>query len=444
MRFSVIRGLATRMVNGNLRTAIAKYFRQGAFLRNFSIVMSGTAFAQLIGFALMPVVSRLFTPSDFGIFGSYNSVLAVFSAFVTLQYNQAIVLSERTQDAINLFFVSCISVALVTGLCALLALVFPEQAQGLIEAPNRWFPLLLAVSVLVAGLNQSLQSWCIRVKAFTHTSASPVIRSLSAAGIWIATGIGHAGAVGLVLGSICAEVLSSLNLGRVLKRDLKETSTFVNWAKMKKLARDFRDFPTFAAPQNLMNALSQGLPVLLMSHFYGIGIAGAYAFSVRILHAPTRLVLTPMRQVLFQKASETQNQGGDLYPLFLKITGGLMAVAIVPSVILFIWAPQIFSWIFGREWIEAGIYARWLMLWIFAGFSNMPSVVIMRILRQQQKLLMYECIILLSRTIILIVGGVYWQSLTTVISFSILGIILNIVLILWVGTFIRKNNSSRL
>ena len=432
------------MVNGNLRTAIARYFRQGAFLRDFSIVMSGTAFAQLIGFALMPVVSRLFTPSDFGVFGSYNAVLAVFSAFVTLQYNQAIVLPKKTQDAINLFFVSCLSVALVTGLCVLATLVFPEQAQDLINAPNRWFLLFLTVSVLIAGLNQSLQSWCIRVKAFTHTSISPVIRSLSAAGIWTATGIGDAGAAGLVLGSICAEVLSSLNLSRVLKRDLKKTRIFVKWAEMKQLAHDYRDFPAFAAPQNLMNALSQGLPVLLMSHFYGIGIAGAYAFSVRILHAPTSLVLTPMRQVLFQKASETHNQGGDLYPLFIKITGGLMAVAIVPSVILFIWAPQIFSWIFGREWIEAGIYARWLMLWIFAGFSNMPSIVIMHILRQQRRLLMYECIILLSRTILLIVGGVYWQPLTTVISFSIIGIILNVSLILWAGAFILKNNSSRL
>ncbi|MDD4431803.1 MAG: oligosaccharide flippase family protein [Bacteroidales bacterium] len=211
------------MVNGNLRTAIARYFRQGAFLRDFSIVMSGTAFAQLIGFALMPVVSRLFTPSDFGVFGSYNAVLAVFSAFVTLQYNQAIVLPKKTQDAINLFFVSCLSVALVTGLCVLATLVFPEQAQDLINAPNRWFLLFLTVSVLIAGLNQSLQSWCIRVQAFTHTSISPVIRSLSAAGIWTATGIGDAGAAGLVLGSICAEVLSSLNLSRVLKRDLKKT-----------------------------------------------------------------------------------------------------------------------------------------------------------------------------------------------------------------------------
>ena len=444
MQFNVIKGLATRIANGNLRSAIVKHFRQGAFLRNFSVVMSGTAFAQLIGFALMPVVSRLFTPSDFGIFGSYNAVLAVLSAFVTLQYNQAVVLPERIQDAINLFFVSCLSVALVTGLCALAALFFPGEAQYLMKAPSRWFLLLLTVSVLVAGLNQSLQSWCIRVKAFTHTSISQVIRSLSAAGIWTAAGIGHAGAVGLVLGSICAEVLSSLNLSRVLKRDLNQTRAFVSWTKMKQLARDFSDFPAFAAPQNLMNALSQGLPVLLMSHFYGIGIAGAYAFSIRILQAPMNLVLTPLRQVLFQKASETHNQGGDLYSLFLKITGGLMAVAIVPSAILFIWAPQIFSWVFGREWVEAGTYARWLMLWIFIMFSNVPSTLIARILRQQRSLLVYECIVLLSRTIILIVGGIYWQSLTTVILFSILGCILNVALILWARSLIIKNDSGRL
>ena len=46
--------------------------------------MSGTAAAQAIGFALTPVISRLYSPSDFGIFGSFDAVLTVVAAGVTL------------------------------------------------------------------------------------------------------------------------------------------------------------------------------------------------------------------------------------------------------------------------------------------------------------------------------------------------------------------------
>jgi O-antigen/teichoic acid export membrane protein len=205
---------------------------------------------------------------------------------------------------------------------------------------------------------------------------------------------------------------------------------------MKQLAYEFRDFPFFAAPQNVMNALSRGLPVLLLGYFFEVGVAGAYAFGIKIIQAPMGLLLTPLKQVLLQKMSEAYNQGKALFPLFLKTTAGLMAVAFIPCVILVIWAPQIFTWVFGSPWKEAGIYARWLLLWIFVLFINMPSVLIARIIRQQRNLFLYDCFVLLSRTVVLIVGGYYWTPLATVISFSILGFVLNALLILWIGTLV--------
>jgi O-antigen/teichoic acid export membrane protein len=431
-----------KKIKSFLPSTLSSHFREGTFLRNLSVVMTGTAIAQLISFAMMPIVSRLFTPEDFGIFGSYNSVLGVLSAGVTLQYAQAIVLPKYKEEGINLFFVSFLSVVVVTAMFAMAVLLFPAAAQNLINAPSGWFLILLVIATLVAGLNQAIQAWCIRVKAFKATSVSQVIRSLSAVGIWIAAGFGHMGAMGLAAGAICADILASLNLWRVVKRDLKETHASVVWGRITQLAHEFRDFPFFSAPQNVMNALSQGLPVLLLGYYYGVGVAGFYAFGIRILQTPMNFILTPLRQVLFQKASETHNQGGNLYPLFLKTTGGLMAIALVPCAILFIWAPQLFSWIFGAEWHEAGTYARWLLLWLFAGFCNVPAVIFARIMRQQRNLFLYEGIILLSRTTILVIGGIYWSSLTSIISFSILGFILNIALIGWIVIILLPNSTN--
>jgi len=248
------------------------------------------------------------------------------------------------------------------------------------------------------------------------------------------------GALGLALGAICADILASLNLWRIVKHDMKENHAAVAWVRIKQLAHEFRDFPLFSAPQNIMNAISQGLPVLMLGYFYGIGVAGAYAFGLRIIHAPMGFLLTPLRQVLFQKASETHNQGGNLYTLFIKTTGGLMAVALVPCVVLFILSPQIFSWLFGVEWREAGVYARWLLLWMFVLFSNVPSVLFARILRQQKNLFVFDCFVLLTRTSILAFGGFYWTALTTIIFFSVLGFILNVILIGWIGTLLHFKN----
>jgi lipopolysaccharide exporter len=419
-----------------LRKTLSARLQRGGFLRNVSVVMTGTAIAQLISFSAMPVISRLFSPVDFGIFGSYSSVLAVLSAVVALQYTQAIVLAKDQEDAINLLVVCCLSVALVTGVTIVTVLLFPITVRYLINSPGGWFLLLLLVAMVVAGVNQTLQAWCIRVKAFKETSASQVVRSVSAVGLWTATGMSCMGALGLVLGSIGADIIANLNLWRVFKRDLEKTRTFLTWARIRQMAHEFREFAAFSAPQNLMNALSQGLPVLLLGYFDGVGVAGSYAFAIRILQTPMGVLLTPLRQVLFQKASESHNQGVNLYPLFLKTTCSLMGVALVPCASLFLWAPAIFSWIFGDGWEEAGIYARWLILWTFVLFSNVPSLLFARILRQQRNLFLYDCLVLLLRTAVLVIGGLYWSALVTVVLFSVLGFILNAALIVWIGTML--------
>ena len=88
--------------------AHASHVAQSAFVRNVMVVMTGTAVAQVIGFALSPVVSRLYTPSDFGVFGSFGAVAGVIAAAATLEYTQAIMLPKSRADALNVFLVACL------------------------------------------------------------------------------------------------------------------------------------------------------------------------------------------------------------------------------------------------------------------------------------------------------------------------------------------------
>ncbi|NQU87163.1 MAG: oligosaccharide flippase family protein [Mariniphaga sp.] len=406
--------------------------------------MTGTAIAQIIGFLLMPVVSRLYTSSDFGVYGSFISLSGITASIATFQYSQAIMLPKKKKDAFNLFFMSCLSAVLVTFLVVIIIVLFPTSLQKLIKIPSAWLLILLPIATLISGLNQSLQAWSVRAKAFKHTASSQIIRTISSSGVWLLAGLKNAGFAGLIAGSVMGGILASINLIKVLYRDFKTFWISVSWANFRNLALEFRNFPFFAAPQNLLNAVSQGLPVLLLGHFYGIEIAGFYAFGMRLLMTPTGFVLKAMRQVLFQKASEIYNRGINLSGYFLKTTGVLVALAIIPGLILFIWSPQIFSFVFGQEWWEAGIYSRWLILWVFMMFCNVPSILFAKILRQQKNLFLFECLVLSTRMAVLVVGGAYWTALNTVIVFSILGLILNLFLILWVGILLFKQKKALL
>ncbi|MBN1123654.1 MAG: oligosaccharide flippase family protein [Sedimentisphaerales bacterium] len=423
---------------------LIRYLRNSQFFKNISIVMTGTIVAQGIGFAIAPVISRLFTPSDFGVLGSFNSVLIFLAAFVTLQYAQAIMLPKRDQDAANVFAASILSVFIVSLIALLVAYLCSDWLLELLKSPqSAWLLWFLPLGVFVAGINQSFQAWCVRRKAFAKTASSQMVRAGSIGTLQIVSGLLHQGSGGLITSIITANGIASVNLSRqVFVTDRKLLKESLNWRQIGKKAKEYRDFPIYSATQTAMNALSQGLPVLLLAHFYGIAVAGAYAFGLRLLSVPINFVLIALRQVLFQKASETYNKGGRLLPLFIKITSGLFGIASIPSLILFIWAPQIFTWMFGAEWHTAGIYARWLIPWIAVLFCNAPASLCGRILRQQRNLFIFELIVLVSRASVLVIGGFYLSALQTVILFSVLGFLLNMLLILWIGSLLVTSEKS--
>jgi O-antigen/teichoic acid export membrane protein len=211
--------------------------------------------------------------------------------------------------------------------------------------------------------------------------------------------------------------------------------------RMIKLAKEYRDFPMYSASMNIINSLSLNLPILLLAHFYGIAVAGAYAFAERIISTPLGFVLTALRQVLFQKAAESFNDGNRLIPLYLKITVGLFAIALPPSLAFFIWAPQLFSWVFGSQWFMAGEFAQSLIVWMIFMFCNLPAVLFARIIRIQRKLFFFDLILLVLRAMVLIAGGMYLSAVNTIIAISLVGAIMNIIFIFIVGySIVTKEN----
>lgn len=432
--------METLTIQSRLQYALARIWKS-SFVRNCMVIVSATAVAQAVAFALSPVMSRLYSPSDFGVFGSFNAVLGVITSAVTFEYLQAIQLPKDKEDAANLFVLSCGCSVIVAIVCLGGCLIVPGFLNGLMKASGSWMLLMLVVGVLLSGLSQSFQAWCIRVKAFKQTSASQVSRSLSSNGAIIGFGYLNAGSWALVFcSSVLGELVAASNLARVAVRDLRMLRPSIRWERVVHLAKEYRDFPIYTGTMSIMNALSQGLPILLLTHYYGIAVAGSYAFGMRILQTPLGLILSAVRQVLFQKASEANYEGNPLFPLYLKITVGLLGLILIPSLIIVIWAPPLFVWLFGDKWTFAGQLARILILWLMFYFCNVPSVLFARIVRFQKQLFVTDVILLIGRGATLIVGGRYLTATWTVALFCAFGAIMNIVFIVIIGYVLRKKD----
>jgi len=421
------------------------YAPKGSFKANVLTLMTGTAIAQMITVAISPVLTRLFTPEAFGALGVYLSLVAIVGAVVTSRYDQAMMLPKDTEVAAVLFWDSILSVGVISGFSLLCCVLFFEQILSILKVRELSVAIfLLPVSIFFFGIYATLNSWSTRQKKFSRSSISQVVRSLAISGVQMFSGILQTGPVGLIGGVLAGDCFAALTLGWQVKRDdwpiLKRS---LCWDKMKCVAKQYRDFPLFSSTQNLLNAISQNIPLLLLAKFFGPAVTGFYVLGVRGIQIPMNLFLTSLRQVFFQRASELYNQGGDTYALFKRTTLSLLALVAIPALAIILFGPGIFAFVLGQKWAVAGEYARWLILWLMLMFANVPAVLFAQIYRKQKSVLIQDICLLTLRVLAIVIGGLRSSPLLAVVLYSLVGVFFNLFIIFWVGNFLRKGNRAQ-
>ncbi|MBP9901254.1 MAG: oligosaccharide flippase family protein [Verrucomicrobia bacterium] len=422
---------------------LARFCRRG-FFQNVMVVMTSTGLAQLFTICFSPVISRLYDPGDFAVYGTFLSVTGVLSAVVTLQYSEALMLPGKHEEAAALFWAAGLSAVTMTLLLSIPWFLFPSWWLTLFKIPqlNGWL-WLVPLAALVTGFNQTLTAWCARHKAFRRAATAQVARSLTANSAQTVGGAGGIGAGGLIGGGLLGDLLANLGLFFWIARtDGPALHAGAHRQQIVAAAHAHRDFAFYSTPQNLLNAISQGAPVVLLIYYFGAAVGGTYAFAIRVLELPINFVLTSVRQVLFQKLSEVHNSGGDLAALFAKGTGMLLAMALGPTALGLVFAPRLFALVFGSEWSVAGEYARWLLIWFLGMFCNLPAGLLARILRLQRNLLFFDIALLILRMAVLIGGGTFLSPMRTIALFSLVGATFNALLILYVWRVLKSRTRS--
>ncbi|WP_066190756.1 lipopolysaccharide biosynthesis protein [Gracilibacillus timonensis] len=405
-----------------------------SFVRNVFILASGTIAAQIITMAASPVITRMYGPEAFGIMGTFNALINIILPISALAYPIAIVLPKKDQEAKQLVKISLIVTVFSTLIALLLLLLFNNQIVNIFnisEISN--FLFLIPLIVIFSGCVQIMEQWLIRKKQFSINAKVTFFQSLITNGGKICLGFFYPIASILVVITSFANGIRALMLFMFSRKDKlnNDRSQTSDKKKLNELAKKYYDFPAYRAPEMFINAISQGLPVLLLSVFFGPASAGFYSIGKTVLNLPTLLIGKSVGDVFYPRIAEAKHKNEDTYFLIKKATLALMGVGILPFAIIIIFGPYLFSFVFGSDWVIAGEYARWIALWSFCGFINRPSVRALPVLNAQKFHLIYTIIMLILRFIALAIGYfLFSNDLIAVALYSIAGALLNVVLII--------------
>ena len=89
-------------------------------IRDIATVMRGTVIAQAIGFAALPILSRMFMPEAFGHYQLFISLLTLLLVFPTLRYEVALLRASGAREFRALAQLCLILILVVTAILGLL------------------------------------------------------------------------------------------------------------------------------------------------------------------------------------------------------------------------------------------------------------------------------------------------------------------------------------
>ncbi|MEO6166062.1 MAG: oligosaccharide flippase family protein, partial [Chitinophagales bacterium] len=161
-------------------------------------------------------------------------------------------------------------------------------------------------------------------------------------------------------------------------------------------------------PHALLGVMQDILVIFLLNHFFSKTILGSYAFAFRILKVPAAFIGAAMFQVYFQRASTLKQDGKQLQALTKSVYIQMSLVGVPVFTLLAFLAPQLFSWIFGAEWIQAGSIAQILSPWLLLNFIFSPVAAITLVLNKQQWAIWFAVADTILRCAAIIIGG--WKG----------------------------------
>ncbi len=325
-------------------------------VRSFMKLFGGSLGAHLLVFLSAPVLSRCFSPAEFGILGMFLAVVAILSTTSTLRLEMAITLTRSRRAAEYLFWMA---IAISFVLCLVMGLVLWLLPPTLF---NRQIQEVLAVCWLVpAGvMMRSITSVLTKIAgiehAFGRVGGGLVLGRMVDVGIKLGLGVAlNLGWLGLAVGVVAGEIVTSATIGFTLRR--WNWMPPRNWSRYVRLANRYSNFPRYNLPAAFCASVSKNLPALVFLAVFGPVVAGLIELTQRVLGRPISLFGQHLYTVFYQHSADEARRGASVGVLVERILPVLFVLLLVPFALITIWGPDLFALTFGQPWREAGMYA---------------------------------------------------------------------------------------
>jgi len=339
------------------------HFLKKEIFKDLSFLLGGTFIAQLIPILLQPLLKRLFTVEEFGVFDLYFRSVGLLAILFSLRYEKAIVLCKKRSDSATLYIGIIILGFGLFMVTELLLVILNSFEVDFLSIPKKYSLViyLIPLSALFFSINTASQFMFIRQKRFMASSSLKIFRRGSEGLVQTVSGLSGSFwglPLGESIGNFSAAAVGFFRLKKELQNELPKDLI----PNIKRVAHSYSEFPKYALGSNLLNTFVLSALTFQIFAKFSIVEVGYAELTQRMLTIPTALIGVSLGQIILQRFSGAFNDRSSIIKLFISLFTFSVSIAIPFFITIYFWGPEIFGWIFGEEWRTSGMYAKSLIL----------------------------------------------------------------------------------
>ncbi|MEG2229010.1 MAG: oligosaccharide flippase family protein [Odoribacter sp.] len=368
---------------------------KNGFLADAFILTLGTSLAQLIPLIFYPILSRLFSPADFGILATLTSITGVIGVIASGKYETVVLIAVNKINAANIIGLAlslALSFLMIVFVCFYF---FSDQISIFFNEPTlKYWIFLCPFMAFFICIYQCYNEWCVRNKYFTSLSLNKITNT-SAVTLSKVTlgGINLMG--GLIIGDILGRFISAVACVYHALRIDRSFFFNLSFARMKILAKRYKSCPFYIMPAQLLNTLGGELPIFLFAIYFNSSEIGYYSMALMVLSLPASVISLAIRDVFRKRANDEYIKYGIFKHIYIKTFSLLTILSIIGFSVFFVIAPALFSTVLGDKWILAGKYAQILCPMVAISFVTEVGSSMFIIAEKMKEAMWWQCCYLL-------------------------------------------------
>ena len=331
------------------------------------------AAAQIISLCAAPLLTRLYSPEQFGVLGAITGIVMVCVPLVTGRYELAI---PRAQSDTEAFVVLRVCMTAIGAGCIVVALLAwlgasagPARVVELLA--GRWY--FVPLGVVCVALYDTLAMEASRQNRLRPLAFSKLSQVFAGVGGQIAFGWFGWTAIGLLVGFLLNQSMGVMRLFKELVASHPARAP-IAWRDVRAAAFVHRRYPMFAGWTSALEGCAKWSLQLAFAVLWDPTIAGFIFLTDRLVGRPLQLLSTSLLPVYVANVSRALREDpADALRSFYKSLRRQAMLAVTWTICIIVLAPLVVGPLFGQAWVSAVPYVQ-LMTLAIAPLASLHAV----------------------------------------------------------------------